>query len=1039
MTKRPLPILAALFTCCTSILGYNQVYAATHFPIIINSSGPGISGQAPVISVQQTAIKGRVLDENSSPIPGVGVILKGASGGTTTDSNGNYVINVPDGGGTLIFSYIGYVKQEIAINNRNEINVTLKADVQALSEVVVVGYGTQKKVNLTGAVSSVKGDDLNWKPVGQVSSALQGVASGVTVTQNQGQPGRDQGTIRIRGIGTLNNSNPLVLVDGVQTDMNNVDANDIASVSVLKDAAAASIYGVRAANGVVLITTKRGASGQTTFNYSNYFGWQDPTRLSRYVGAQEFMRLSNQMYTNSGAGAVYSDEQINQYNNPSRDLNLYPDNYWMDKVLTGSGFQQQHSIAVAGGTEKNQYRFSTNYFDQKGLVKNMDYKRLTVRLNADAKISKRLDFSADISANISGQKEPQGVSGSAWYQFSQAAIANPLAVDKYTDGTWATLRGGQNPVRLQEEGGLYNNKRNLFIGNFKLNYQVLEGLTLTATAADTYQASYNSAHNRAFDYVQYDTKNVITVGQNDINKQYVGYWLQNYQGLVNYKKDLGKHSLNLLAGASRLSENYDNLNGFRRGIPDPDLAELNAGSASTATNSGTSTEYLLLSVFGRLNYSYADKYLLEANIRRDGSSRFPEGSNYGWFPSFSAGWNIAKEAFLENSTFIQELKLRGSWGKLGNDNPLASASSSVLNYPYQSTFSYNNSYPFGGVLNTAASQSMYSNSGLTWETTTMTDIGFDLAVLQNRLRFTFDYYKKTTDNILYALPIPNTVGFSPSYQNAGSMENKGFEFSVNYSGKIGEDFKFDVGANLSDVKNKITDLKGTDYMSTDNNNNTIGFFTGIPFGAYYGYQADGIFQSQAEVDAHATQTANTAAGDLIYRDQNGDGVINAADRVYLGSNIPRFTYGFNLNLQYKGFDFSTLLQGVAKVDISTLVMERAPVSTDGNFKPIHQDSWTPQNTGAAFPRLVTSTQNYQASSFWINSGSYLRVKSMQLGYTLNSAVASRFGIAKLRIFASGQNLFTFSKLADDIDPESPNENRYYPQVKTFTFGLNANF
>ncbi len=1039
MNRKPLPIFAALLTCCTSMLGFNQVASAANFPIIINSSGEPAPSAAYMTNKQQITVRGKVVDENASPIPGVGIVLKGGTGGTTTDSNGNYSISVPDGGSTLVFSYIGYVKQEIAINNRAQINITLKADVQALSEVVVVGYGTQKKVNLTGAVSSVKGDDLSWKPVGQVSSALQGVASGVTVTQNQGQPGNDQGTIRIRGIGTLNNSNPLVLVDGVQTDMNNVDANDIASVSVLKDAAAASIYGVRAANGVVLITTKRGASGKTSFNYSSYYGFQDPTRLSKFVGAQEFMRLANLMYTNSGSGAVYSDEQQAQYNNPNRDLNLYPDNYWMDKVLTGSGFQQQQSIAIAGGNEKNQYRFSTNYFDQKGLVQNMNYKRLTVRLNADAKISKRLDFSADISANISGQKEPQGVSGSAWYQFGQAAIANPLAVEKYTDGTWATLRGGQNPVRLQEEGGLYNYKRNLFIGNFKLNYQVVDGLTLTATAADTYQSTYNSMHNRAFDYVQYDTKNILTVGQNDINKQYVGYWLQNYQGLANYKKDFGKHSLNVLAGASRLSENYDNLTGFRRGIPDPDLAELNAGSASTATNNGTSTEYLLLSVFGRLNYSYDDKYLFEANIRRDGSSRFPDGSNYGWFPSFSAGWNIAKEAFLENNGLIQELKLRGSWGKLGNDNPLASASSSVLNYPYQSTFSYNNSYPFGGILNTAANQSMYSNSGLTWETTTMADIGFDLAVLQNKLRFTFDYYKKTTDNILYALPIPATVGFSPSYQNAGSMENKGFEFSVNYSGKIGEGFRYDIGANLSDVKNKITDLRGTDYMSTDSNNNTFGYFAGTPFGAYYGYEVEGIFQSAAEVTSHATQSGNTAAGDLIYRDQNGDGVINAADRVYLGSNIPRYTYGFNLNLAYKGFDFSTLLQGVAKVDVSTLVMERAPVSTDGNFKPIHQDSWTPSNTGAAFPRLTTSNQNYQASSFWVNSGSYLRVKSMQLGYTLSPELSAKLGIAKMRVYASGQNLFTFSKLADDIDPESPNDNRYYPQVKTYTFGLNLNF
>jgi TonB-linked SusC/RagA family outer membrane protein len=1034
-------LFAAIFTCSLSILGVVQVRAASgdlkEFNVL-NNTVEGKTGSPSASIYKQKVVKGRVLDENQLPIPGAGVNLKGTSTSTTTDNDGNYSINVPDGG-TLVFTFVGYTRQEVVVDNRSQINIVLKPDVQALSEVVVVGYGTQKKVNLTGAVTAVKGDDLNWKPVGQVSSALQGVASGVTVTQSQGQPGSDQGTIRIRGIGTLNNSNPLVLVDGVQTDINNVDANDIASVSVLKDAAASSIYGVRAANGVILITTKRGASGKTSISYSNYFGWQDPTRLPEYVGAQDFMKLSNLMYTNSGAGAIYSDAQIAQYDNANRDLNLYPDNNWMDKVITGSGFQQQHSLSLAGGGEKNQYRFSTNYFSQDGLVQNMDYNRLTVRLNTDSKIGKRLEFSADISANISGQKEPQGVAGSAWYQFSQAAIANPLNVDKYTDGTWATLRGGQNPLRLQEEGGLYNYKKNLFIGNFKLNYHVTEGLTLTATASDNYQSTYNSMHNRAFDYVQYDTKNVLRVGQNDISKQYVGYWMQNYQGLINYKKVLGKHNLNFLAGASRLSENYDYLNAFRKDIPDGDLSQIDAGSASTSTNSGTATEYLLLSYFGRFNYSYDDKYLFEANIRRDGSSRFPKGSNYGWFPSFSAGWNIAKEAFMENVTGIQELKLRGSWGKLGNDNPLANSSSAALNYPYQSTFSYNNSYPFGGMLNTAASQSMYSNSGLTWETTTMSDIGLDVAVLKSKLRFTFDYYNKTTDNILYALPIPATVGFSPSYQNAGSMQNKGFEFSVNYSGNIGDDLKFDVGANLSDVKNKITDLKGTDYMSTDNNNNTTGYFVGIPIGGYYGYQTEGIFQSAAEVSAHATQTGNTAAGDLIYKDQNGDGVINAADRVYLGSNIPRFTYGFNLNLSYKGFDFSTLLQGVGKVDVSTLVMERAPLSTDGNFKAIHEDSWTPTNTDAAFPRLTTSNQNYQASSFWIKSGSYLRVKSMQLGYTISPALTSKLGLSKLRVFASGQNIFTFSKLADDIDPESPNDNRYYPQVKTFTFGLNANF
>jgi TonB-linked SusC/RagA family outer membrane protein len=992
------------------------------------------------VQVVQAAvtITGHVTDDKNLPLPGVTVKVKGGTAVAITDADGKFKIEVPNGNAVLVFSFIGFATAELPATSGSPMSVKLMPDLGKLNEVVVVGYGTQKKVNLTGSVTSVSGNDLNWKPVGQVSTALQGMASGVTVTQSQGQPGSDQGTIRIRGIGTLNNSNPLVLVDGVQTDINNVDANDIASVSVLKDAAASSIYGVRAANGVVLITTKRGASGKTAVTYSDYFGWQNPTRISKFVGAQEFMRLANLMYTNSGSGAVYSDAQIAEYNNPNRDQNLYPDNYWLQKILTGSGFQQEHSLSVSGGGEKNTYRFSTNYFNQDGLIKNMNYDRLTVRLNTDTKITKRLDFSADISANISKQQEPQGVAGSAWYQFGQAAIANPLSVDKYTDGTWATLRGGQNPLRLQDEGGLYDYKKNLFIGNFKLNYQVIDGLTLTGTASDNYQSSYNSLHNKAFDYIQYDTKNTLTVGQNDITKEYTGYWFQNYQGLINYKKTLGKHNLSFLAGASRLSETYDYLTAFRKDIPDGDLSEINAGSTSTSTNSGTSTEYLLVSYFGRLNYSYDDKYLFEANIRRDGSSRFPKGSNYGWFPSFSAGWNLAKEEFMKDFSGIQDLKIRGSWGKLGNDNPL-STTSAVVNYPYQSTFSYNNSYPFGGTLNTAASQSVYVNNGLTWETTKMADIGFDLGVLDNKLTFTFDYYNKTTDNILYALPIPSTVGFTASYQNAGSMNNKGYEFSVNYKGTIGSDFKYSVGGNISDVKNKITDLKGTDYLTTDNNNNTFGYITGKPIGSYYGYQVEGIFQSTAQVASHATQTAGTSAGDLIYKDQNGDGVIDSKDRVYLGSNIPRYTYAFNLSASYKGFDFSTLLQGVGKVDVSTLVMQRAPTSTDGNFKAIQEDSWTPTNTDAAYPRLTTSTQNYQASSFWIKSGSYLRVKSMQLGYSLKPALISKLGLSKLRLYVSGQNIFTFSNLPSDIDPESPNDNRYYPQVKTYTFGINANF
>jgi len=996
--------------------------------------------------MQQIIVKGRVTDEKNQPVPGVTVVLQGTTTGATTDADGNYSLQLPDGNGVLEFSYIGYVKQQVPVNNRSTINVQLAPDIQSMSEVVVVGYGTQKKVNLTGAVTALSGEDVNWKPVGQVSAALQGVASGVTVKQNSGQPGSDQGTIRIRGIGTLNNNDPLVLVDGVQYNINDIDANDIASMSVLKDAAAASIYGVRAANGVILITTKRGATGKAKVTYSNYFGWQKPARLAKYVGAQEFMRLVNLMRQNSGSGAQYSDTQIAAYNDPNRNKDTYPDNYWLNDVLTGSGFQQSHSLSVGGGTENIKYQFSTNYFDQHGLIRNMDYNRITARLNTDIRITEKLNFSADISTRLGDQQEPQGVEGSAWYQFGQGAIINPLTVNRYSDGTWGLVRGGHNPIRLQEEGGLYVYKDNLFTGNFKANYQIVNGLTLTGMAAVNYRSVYNSLHNKALDYFTDfpDNTNVLTIGQHNITKEYQGSWFRNFQGLLEYQKDLGHHAFKVMGGVSRLSQTYDELSGYRTNLPNGDIEQIDAGAADGQRAEGTANAYHLLSFFGRLNYSFRDKYLFEANIRRDGSSRFAEGQKWGWFPSFSAGWRISGEEFMQDVSFIDNLKIRASWGELGNDVFESDNLNIPTNYPYQSTYQYN-SYPFGGTLSQAAGITVYPNSGLTWETTRMTDIGLDLTVLQH-LDITFDYYKKSTSDILLDLRIPITVGLDAPVQNAGKVENTGWELAVNYRGKIGNEFSYNIGANLSDVKNRIVDLRGADLVSRDNNNIYTGNVRGVPIGAFYGYQVAGIFQTQEQVDGYPVQpVSGTGPGDLMYMDQNNDKVVKegdasvGGDMVYLGSNIPRYTYGVNLGASYKGFDLSGFFQGVAKVDIQTLVMEKAPTSSDGNFRAIHADSWTPDNTDAAFPRLVTSVQNYQSSSFWVKSGAYLRLKSLQLGYTLPAPWLKQVGLSRCRLYVSGQNLLTFTSLPSDIDPEAPNDSRYYPQVRTYTFGLNVAF
>ncbi|WP_343688125.1 TonB-dependent receptor [Chitinophaga sp.] len=1014
----------------------------------INAIASSISPETITSSaLRSIPVTGVVTDDKGQPIPGVTVLIKGTTIGTTTDVNGTWKLNVPDANAILEFSFIGYVKQEVPVNGTTNFSVKLAADVTSMSEVVVVGYGTQKKVNLTGAVTAIDGKEISAKPVGQVSAALQGVAPGVTVTTASGQPGVDQGTIRIRGVGTLNNTDPLVLVDGVQMSMNDVDANDIATYSVLKDAAAAAIYGVRAANGVILITTKRGATGKAKVTYSNYFGWQNPARLAKYVGAQDFMKLVNQTAINSGGAAVYSDAQISAYNDPNRDTDLYPDNYWLKKILTGSGFQQEHSLGVAGGSENVKYHFSANYFDQKGLIQNMDFNRITVRLNTDINVTKRLTFSADISARLNDRNEPQGVSGSAWYQFGQGAVINPLTVNKYKDGTWGIVRGGQNPIRLQEEGGIYNYKSNLFSGNFKGVYDLAKGLKLTGTAAVNYQSDYNSLRDKTLNYyTDYPTNsNILQLGQNNLTKAAQGYWFRNFQALAEYTKQIGKHYFKLLGGASQLNETTDYLSGFRKNLA-TGTTQLNGGEQSGQSTAGYAMEYNLVSFFGRLNYSYDEKYLFEANLRRDGSSRFPNGQKWGTFPSFSLGWRVSQESFMQDVNWLNDLKLRASWGKLGNDRVIVNASDPTsFNYPYQTTYSYG-SYPFGGVLYPAAGISIYPNSGLTWETSTMTDIGLDATILK-KLDVTFDWYNRTTSDILMTLPIPSSVGLSASAMNAAKVQNLGWELGLNYRNSIGDKgFKYNVGFNISDVHNKILDVKGTDQIAANTNYIYTGYVTGQPINALYGYKSEGIFQTAEQVAGHAKQTVGTTGpGDLIYKDINGDGTITQAldskggDMVYLGNTMPRFTYGFNLGASYKHFDFSAFFQGVGKVDIMTMPIERAPISNDGNFREEHLNSWTTTNTGAAFPRLLTTTQNYQASSYWVRSGAYLRLKNVQLGYSLPANVLGKSGFDRCRVYVSGSNLLTFSSLPNDIDPESPNDSRYYPQVKTFTFGLNVSF
>jgi len=991
---------------------------------------------APKERLMQISVTGTVTDATTGePLPGVNIVIKGTGTGTISDLNGNFTLQVNDKDDILVFSFVGYKTLEVPLGGRTSLSIQMEPEVMKLDEIVVVGYGTQQKVNLTGAVSVVRSEDISQKPVTQLSSALQGMSSGVTIVQGTGQPGVDQGTIRVRGIGTVNNADPLVVIDGFEVDLttfNNLNPHDIESISILKDAAASSIYGVRAANGVILITTKRGSAAKTRVSYSNYFGWQNPTQLPDYVSAQSYMKLVNLAQINSGGTAIFTDETIAAYSNSSRNRDLYPDVNWMKEIMQGNGFQQEHNIAITGGNEKGVYHFSTNYFEQNGLIRKTDFNRISMRLNADIEVSKKLTLSANVSGSFSDRTEPQE---GMWFQFQQASVANPTLPVKYSDGTWGICRGDGNPVRLQEEGGLYEYKNRQALANVKLIYKLNDALSFTGAASTNYMSLFNSNHDIQLEYTDFFTGSSTRKGTNDVQKEIYDILSTNFQALGDYKKDFDKHAIHLLAGISRQEYSSDWLRGYRRDGSTNILNSIDAGDASTQVARGNSTSYGLLSYFGRINYSFDNRYLFEFNLRRDGSSRFAEKNRWGTFPSFAAAWRISKEAFLSDVDFLNELKIRASWGALGNHDALSN------NYPYMALFDLNQNYSLGQNLVPGARVTTAVNSDISWEKTVVTNFGMDATLLGQKLDFSFDYYIKNTEDIIFQLPIPPSVGLSAPQQNAGTVRNTGWEINAGYRTTVGENLKISARLNFSDVINEVVDWK--DLKSIEETSDHVARISqeGSPLWAFYGYICDGIFQSAQEVTDHAFQSGTTAPGDLKYRNVNStDNSINGDDRVVIGSSIPRYTYGLNLSANYKNLDFSIFFQGVGKVDVMTVQTNKAPISQDGNFKSFWLDSWTSENTDAAWPRLSRYSNNYLSSSFWIKSGAYLRVKNIQLGYTLPATWTSKVGISRSRIFIGGQNLFTICGLNKySIDPENPQDTRYYPQVKLVNFGINVDF
>ena len=1004
-----------------SNLKFKQVNNAIYVGVVERDE---ISATIP-IAIDLVEIKGQVTDANGAGIPGATVLIEGTTTGTATDIDGNFSIDAPEGA-VLTISFIGYQTQRITVGNQTTLQVIMEEDLSSLDEVVVVGYGTQKKVNLTGAVSTISSAEIVNQPVGQTSMALQGIAPGVTVTQRSGQPGSDGGTIRIRGLGTLGDQSPLIMVDGVETNLNNVDPNEIESISILKDASSAAIYGARAANGVVLVTTKRGVEG-VRVNYNMYAGFQVPTALPEIVGPIDHMLMANEAYTNIGNTPQYTDEFIEEYR-AGMPSDQYPDTDWQKLTMSNSAFMHNHNISVNAGSEKTKLFASISYMEQDGIIPNTDFSRFNMRLNSDIKITERLTASTDIFLRRTVQNQPSSGTGYVfhWMRRIPATEVGILSNGRYGEGC-----NGDHPLARSKDGGLNTNESLDAVLNFRLDYKFTDWLS----AEVMYAPKFWNPHSKIFSNITQTyardgvTPTFFIPQRNSLTERFDRELYNNLRAIVTVDKTINEaHTIGFTGGFQQEDQINKWISARREVFPLPDYQQINAGNRANELTGGSASHWALRSVFGRATYNYKDRYLFEANVRRDGSSRFADGNRFGVFPSFSAGWRISEEAFMQDYTIIDQLKLRASWGQLGNQN--------IGLYPYASfmvmggsgqDYVFNNAHSPGAALNDMA------NSDILWETSESTDVGLEFN-LWGKLDVSIDYYYRLTKDILLPLNIPLTLGLGAPYQNAGTVENKGYELMVNYRNRVGE-VNYGVMVNFSDVKNNIIDMRGIENTGRTVNRE------GSPIGSFFGYVDDGLFQSQEEVDDHASQFGNVGPGDIKYKDLNDDGVINDQDQTVIGSPIPRYTFGARFNVDYKGLDISLFLQGVGKADGYLYGQGVMPFFLGGTVQEQHKDRWTPDNPDASYPRLAwNQTNNEQTSSFWMKSAAYMRLQNLQIGYTFPKTILETIKIQNLRIYVSGRNLLTFDNFYEGYDPEAPvSDGGWYPQMTTYTLGLNVNF
>ena len=1003
-----------------------------------------VLNKATDVSQQSTRnITGVILDTNGQTVIGANVVvkgsLKGTLNGTVTDFEGKFSMNVPHDA-VLMISYIGYTSQEVAVSGKSSFNITMKDDLELLDEVVVVGYGSQTKVNLTGSVATISNKDLASRPITSVSAGIQGIVPGVSITSGQGRPGQDGGSIRVRGQGTLNNSSPYILIDGIESgSMDQVDPNDIESISILKDAASAAIYGSKAANGVILITTKRGKNGKPILSYSGNVGWQTPTGLVEKMNSADAASYYNLALTNGGKSPRFSDDEIRKFRDGSDPYN-YPNTDWSELAFSGSGFINQHNVNISGGSEYVKYMTSAGYLGQEGLLPNSNRKQFNLRSNIDITLSERFTVHSNLAYINNSYSDPTNPysSGGSSQILRQVNTIAPWITNQYEDGTYGTVGDG-NPIAWLDSEQTIDRKNHNVSGLLSVDYNIMEGLKFSLQG--TYVSNIQDLSEFVKD-IQYNENKYH--GPNELNTASFLWNRSSLDALLNYDKTFGKHTIKGLLGYRMESYNYKQTKASRQGFPNNDMTDMNAGNQATQTNSGYTRASAMMSYFGRVNYDYMGKYLFEANFRADGSSRFSPDNRWGYFPSLSAGWRISEEAFMESTRdWLQSLKLRGSWGLLGNQDAVNSDLSSDY-YPWLATYKIGENYPFDGVVETGIAQTTQKLSTISWETTTTWGIGLDVVALTH-FNLGVDYYNRETRDIIMEVPVPGSFGLSPYKDNVGVMVNRGIEITLGY-GNSWKDWRFSANGNFALNRNEILDLGGVDEMIDDYRINRIG----SPYRSFYGYVAEGLFQSQDEADGFTEKYGNPfgkkfMAGDIRYADANGDGNLTSADRDVFDSEQPKFTYGLNLSVGWKGFDLSMLFQGAGGV--SRYFGEEVFGAFQGDMSypaTVWFDAWSPENKEGTFPYVsegsVSASNPQTESSFWIFTTNYLRMKNLQLSYTLPSNWLKTMGVSNARIYYSGENLFRIDSLPINIDPESPSGNgSQYPVVMTNSFGLNLTF